>query len=283
MKNLFVAVVLFLFPLTAQAQSFKLLTPKVELGGVLVAQIAPQWRAPGLPGSSLSFMGENYLPGPDGHVFIGIDVHTVAQKYGLTLVEYSRGVRLSSDYAEVEVVNYSFPKTRTASFTGQASGLKNINERNGIDRAFGLENRLKEDMTHGAEFILPLDCRNIIDPFGLIYGNNPTLPHWGIDIGVPVGTPVKSVNKGQVVLVAKKYRREGNMVIINHGQGVFSVYMHLSKITVREGQLVERGQVFGLSGRSGKGVREPHLHFNIRIQKIYVDPLRFIDIVNGLR
>ena len=120
----------------------------------------------------------------------------------------------------------------------------------------------------------------MIDPFGLIYQGNNRLAHYGVDLRTPVGTSVKSTNRGIVVLVANDYSKEGNMIILSHGLGMFSVYMHLSEIHVKEGSVVEKGQVIGLSGETGAGVREPHLHFNIKIQGIYVEPLSFVRLTN---
>src|SRR3989344_7792556 len=91
-----------------------------------------------------------------------------------------------------------------------------------------------------------------------------------------------AVNSGRVILVAKKFRQEGNMVIVNHGLGIFSVYMHLSKFNVKEGDVVGRGQLVAWSGHTGAGVREPHLHFGVKIHDSYVDSLRFIEIVNSV-
>ncbi len=281
MKKALLAVCLLFFASKVEAQSFRILESKVRQGGVAVIKIAPEWLASNMPDPAISFLGENYPPSMKGYVFIGIDVHLAPGKYYLALVEHESGSELNSDWAEMEVLRVNFPKTRTASFTGSPTGKRNPKEANPINRAFSSENRLRADMTQGLNFVPPVSGNlNVIDSFGLIYRNNPALIHGGIDIKLPVGTPVKAVNSGMIVLVAKRFRREGNMVIINHGAGIFSVYMHLSKINVTEGVLVKQGQVFALSGRTGRGVREPHLHWNMRVQKTYVDPLKFIETMN---
>ena len=72
------------------------------------------------------------------------------------------------------------------------------------------------------------------------------------------------------------------MVILSHGLGIFSVYMHLSKFEVKLGETVKRGQLVALTGRTGTGINrgDEHLHFSIKIRDAYVDPLEFIDIAN---
>jgi hypothetical protein len=94
--------------------------------------------------------------------------------------------------------------------------------------------------------------------------------HKGLDYRAAPGTPVRAGNSGVVVLAHSLYYA-GNSVIIDHGMGLFTLSMHLSKITVREGQHVVRGQRLGLSGATGR-VTGPHLHWAVRWQGAYLDP-----------
>jgi murein DD-endopeptidase MepM/ murein hydrolase activator NlpD len=94
--------------------------------------------------------------------------------------------------------------------------------------------------------------------------------HQGLDFAVPQGTPVDAVNSGTVVL-AQPLFFEGNCVMIDHGQGWMTIYMHLSKLEVKPGDRVERGQQIGLSGGTGRATG-PHLHLAARWEGIYVDP-----------
>ncbi|MGO9316492.1 MAG: M23 family metallopeptidase [Terracidiphilus sp.] len=98
--------------------------------------------------------------------------------------------------------------------------------------------------------------------------------HKGLDFRAPPGTPVRAGNSGVVVLAQPLYYA-GNTAIIDHGLGFFTLYMHLSKITVREGQHVERGQRLGLSGATGR-VTGPHLHWAVRWQGAYLDPAKLL-------
>lgn len=95
--------------------------------------------------------------------------------------------------------------------------------------------------------------------------------HRGLDLAVSYGTPIKSIADGKVLL-AKKFNYYGNTVLIDHGQGVASVYMHLSKFDVKPGMKVKQYQKIGEVGSTGFSTG-PHLHFGIYINGININPL----------
>ena len=96
--------------------------------------------------------------------------------------------------------------------------------------------------------------------------------HRGVDYRAKSGTPVFAANSGEVVL-ARELFYEGNCVIIDHGQQFMTLYMHLSRLQVEEGQKVEKGQPVGLSGATGRATG-PHLHVAARWQGAYLDPVQ---------
>jgi murein DD-endopeptidase MepM/ murein hydrolase activator NlpD len=98
--------------------------------------------------------------------------------------------------------------------------------------------------------------------------------HKGMDFRAASGTPVHAANSGVVVLAAPLYY-EGNCVMIDHGLGLFTISMHLSRIDVHEGQHVTQGQLLGLSGATGR-VTGPHLHWAVRWQGAYLDPAKLL-------
>jgi murein DD-endopeptidase MepM/ murein hydrolase activator NlpD len=100
--------------------------------------------------------------------------------------------------------------------------------------------------------------------------------HEGIDYRVHTGTPIDAANAGAVILARNLYF-EGNCVAIDHGQGLISVYLHLSKFMVKEGDHVKRGQVIGLSGGTGRATA-PHLHFAVRWQGSYLNPATLLKL-----
>jgi hypothetical protein len=103
-----------------------------------------------------------------------------------------------------------------------------------------------------------------------------TSRHLGTDYPAKEGTTVRVSNSGVVVL-ARSMFYEGNIVIINHGQRFFTVYMHLSRIDVHEGRRVRKGQTIGLSGATGR-VSGPHLHFEVKWANSAVDPVQLVHL-----
>lgn len=100
--------------------------------------------------------------------------------------------------------------------------------------------------------------------------------HRGTDFHAPPGTPVLAANDG-LVMIAQGMFYEGNLVVVDHGQQFSTLYMHLSKIEVKPGQHVKKGQRLGLSGATGR-VTGPHLHFAARWQGDYVDPVLLLKL-----
>ena len=98
--------------------------------------------------------------------------------------------------------------------------------------------------------------------------------HDGLDISVPLGTPVMCPAPGRVV-VAGGGGDYGRHIMIDHGNGVRSLYGHMSKVDVRAGQLVEKGTVLGLTGSTGRSTG-PHLHYELRVAGKAVNPRKFL-------
>jgi murein DD-endopeptidase MepM/ murein hydrolase activator NlpD len=106
--------------------------------------------------------------------------------------------------------------------------------------------------------------------------------HKGTDFRASTGTPVLAGNSGTVIL-AQKLFYEGNCVMVDHGLGLISISMHLSRIDAKPGQQVTRGQPLGLSGATGR-VTGPHLHWAIRWQGVMLDPVKLLHLnLNSLK
>jgi murein DD-endopeptidase MepM/ murein hydrolase activator NlpD len=112
----------------------------------------------------------------------------------------------------------------------------------------------------------------ISDVFGVqrVFNGAVQSTHQGLDFRVPTGTPVAAVNNGTVILAQSLYF-EGNCIVIDHGQGLLTLYLHLSEMRVKEGERVVKGQQIGLSGGTGRATG-PHLHLAARWQGIYLNP-----------
>ncbi|MGE4311419.1 M23 family metallopeptidase [Desulfovibrio sp.] len=108
--------------------------------------------------------------------------------------------------------------------------------------------------------------------FGLkrVFNGQPRGLHRGLDLRGTEGTPIVACADGRVALTGDLYF-SGNVVYINHGEGVFTAYLHMSKILVAKDQMVRKGEVIGLVGATGR-VTGPHLHLSLLVQGVSVDP-----------
>lgn len=126
-----------------------------------------------------------------------------------------------------------------------------------------LWSNITEPMWEG-KFVPPLNT-SISSPFGVIRILNQKVDsrHKGVDYRSPAGKPVKAINSGLVVL-AEELFYGGNTVMVNHGGGIFSIYMHLSEFKVKVGETVSKNDVVGLIGATGRATG-PHLHLSLKI------------------
>lgn len=108
------------------------------------------------------------------------------------------------------------------------------------------------------------------------YGNSPGGGHNdGINIGAPLGTPVRAIDNGTVVYSGNEVKGYGNIVLIRHANGWISAYAHLGDVTVKPGDAISAGEAIAKVGNSG-GVAEPQLHFELRRGKQPVNPTEFL-------
>jgi murein DD-endopeptidase MepM/ murein hydrolase activator NlpD len=110
----------------------------------------------------------------------------------------------------------------------------------------------------------------ITSTFGMRWGRM----HEGVDIGVPAGTPIAAA-AGGTVIVAGWEGGYGNLVVVDHGNGLSTAYGHQSRIAVSAGQVVGRGSILGYVGCTGHCFGD-HLHFEVRVNGAAVDPLRYL-------
>ncbi|WP_237173192.1 peptidoglycan DD-metalloendopeptidase family protein [Paracandidimonas lactea] len=123
----------------------------------------------------------------------------------------------------------------------------------------------------------PVDGGRLSSRFGLrrFFNGQERNPHSGLDFAVPTGTPVKAPADGLVTIV-DDYFFNGKTIFIDHGQGLVTMYCHLSAFDVKKGQSVKRGQVIGRVGATGRATG-PHLHWNVSLNNARVDPAIFIN------
>lgn len=263
---------------------------------MVIIRVMPQWLPPATFNPAISVFGKYYLPNKNGEVFIGVGARANPGKYAATLVEYGRGVSLSNDFTEIEVLEKNFGKP----------WFRNLPKRNPkIEAQRRIEQEIKSKAYSQADpvavyidgkFVFPLDDIHINDDFGTpriyatynkktgkwipISGISPIL-HGGVDLKARTDTPVKVINSGRVLLAYDFPIKgtEGKMVVVDHGSGILSFYLHLSRFKVTVGNKVAKGDIIALSGATPKGTPQ-HLHFIVRVNGVNVDPLKFIETIN---
>jgi murein DD-endopeptidase MepM/ murein hydrolase activator NlpD len=135
------------------------------------------------------------------------------------------------------------------------------------------------DVRHWSEpFVAPLPgCRS--SPFGVqrLYNGKPSGNyHTGFDQRGAAGSPIHAVADGKVVIV-REWNVHGNTVAIDHGQGVGSIYLHMSKFAVTEGAAVKKGDVIGYVGSTGRSTA-PHLHWSLYVNGVAVNPGQWVNV-----
>jgi murein DD-endopeptidase MepM/ murein hydrolase activator NlpD len=133
------------------------------------------------------------------------------------------------------------------------------------------------DRLWAGQFVAPVSDP-VSDIFGTarVFNDQVQSRHQGLDFATPPGTEIHAINSG-IVILARPMFFEGNCVVIDHGQGLLSLYLHLSAFKVKEGDQVHTGDTVALSGGTGRATG-PHLHLAIRWQGIYLSPAILLKI-----
>jgi murein DD-endopeptidase MepM/ murein hydrolase activator NlpD len=132
-----------------------------------------------------------------------------------------------------------------------------------------------ERLWDSSGFQMPI-TGEVISAFGQyrVFNQNTQTRHTGWDQQAPSGTPVAAMSRGQVVFAGRLDIR-GNYVLLDHGYGIYSGYAHFSQVNVERGQTIEKGQIIGLSGNTGRSTG-PHLHWEIAVNGEWIDGMTFL-------
>ncbi len=202
----------------------------------------------------------------------GIDLNTEPGTYPLALIVGGKAVA-----KEVKVGKKKYPLQRLTLREDQVV-LSPENEAR-AEREQKVMSRLwpvDSQKLWTGRFIDPLPGKEITTSFGVrrIINNIPKSSHSGVDLAAESGEPVRAPNDGVVVLADEQFF-SGNSLVLDHGQGIYTMFFHLSKMNVRVGQAVMKGDVIGLVGQTGR-LTGPCLHWGARVQGARVDPLQLI-------
>lgn len=138
--------------------------------------------------------------------------------------------------------------------------------------------RLTREKLWNGPFQLPIDS-SITSVFGTkrIYNKKLKNFHGGVDLRAAIGTPIRAPSSGIVVL-AKDLYYTGNTVILDHGYGIITIYAHMSKIEVKEGEKIQANAILGLSGKTGR-VNGPHLHWQAVVHHKKINPIELTTVL----
>lgn len=144
-------------------------------------------------------------------------------------------------------------------------------------KAEGFASRLDADHFSGG-FVWPLESFRVTSRWGSqrILNGTPARPHYGVDLAAPQGTPIRAPADGRVTLAQPALHFEGGLVLIDHGQGLITAYLHQSRLEVRDGQDVMRGDRIGRVGMTGRATG-PHLCWRMKWRDRNLDPSLMVE------
>jgi murein DD-endopeptidase MepM/ murein hydrolase activator NlpD len=252
---------------------------RIVNGSPILFQIGAPSRVQKISATWLGHQLNFFRSGDAWYSLAGVPVETTPGAYELKLTESFLKGSSSEITRKIKVAGAVYPKITVSvakKYTEpNPEQLRDINADKEVkQRTFSTETAQR---LWAGGFVAPVSAA-ISDVFGTarVFNQEVQSRHLGLDYGVPVGTPVHAVNRGTVILARQLYF-EGNFVVIDHGQGLFSLYLHLSEFKVKEGDQVETGQLIALSGGSGRATG-PHLHLAIRWQGVYLNPALLLQL-----
>jgi murein DD-endopeptidase MepM/ murein hydrolase activator NlpD len=256
-------------PVTPQSprNQFWLARPAVQ-GSVTIA------RAPS-DAVKVTFNGAEVPLSADGFFLVGFDRD--AENSASLVAHRADGTQIEQ-YIPVRPGNWAIQHV-DANPLGGAKTSEEFQARRGPELARINAARAQDHDSGGwrQDFIWPLNGR-ISGRFGAqrIYNGTPGSYHSGLDIAMPTGTAFVAPADGIVTLAAKQpFTLEGHLLMIDHGMGLNSAFLHCSELLVEEGQMVKQGQVIGRVGATGRA-SGPHLHWGMKWRAARVDPLALL-------
>lgn len=270
MKPLLALLLLTCLSLPAQAEGFitRLLNKPVP-GGVAVVVLPEQLSAP-----RVRYQDQPVLViREDGKRWIAIIGIALAVKPGTEQLELDNGQALDFSVSSREYPAQRITLKNQQHVTPDPEHLKRIQRE--LDEQITAYKTFSSRQPSNLMLDRPVDGR-LSSAFGLrrIFNGEERNPHSGLDFAVPSGTPIKSPAAGKVILTGD-YFFNGKTVFIDHGQGMISMFCHLSLIDVKVGVELQRGEVLGKVGATGRATG-PHLHWNVSLNNARVDPAIFI-------
>jgi murein DD-endopeptidase MepM/ murein hydrolase activator NlpD len=260
---------------SATAWSIRWQPMRLVNGAPLVLQVTPPVRLQSL---AATWLGHEVPFSFDArsktwYAIAGISLDTKPATYTLQLKGTAAQGRQVAQVRQITVKRERYPTIAVSvarQFTAPSpQQMEEINRDKSLKQE--IFSHLDPTREWGGKFEPPVAAR-VSDVFGTrrVFNGETQSTHQGLDYAVPQGTPVSALNAGTVLLARPLYF-EGSCIVLDHGQGLLSLYLHLSEFKVKEGEHVSRGQEIGVSGGTGRATG-PHLHIAVRWQGIYVNP-----------
>ena len=239
------------------------LPDKLEQGQLVVGH-APK-------GAKIEFAGRRVLVGGDGVFVFGLGRDAPAEEK--LHIRYSNGkasdvvLKVAKREYEVERVN-GLPQHTVTPNPELAKRIERERERVAETRR---RNYAREDFEQG--FLDPVEDARISGLWGRqrVDNGKPMAPHFGLDFAVPNGTPIRATASGLVALAEMGMVLNGGIVVLDHGHGVSTTTIHMSRIDVKTGQKVKQGDIVGLAGATGRATG-PHVHWAANWFDVPIDP-----------
>lgn len=232
------------------------------------------------PGSTLSLNGKQINLTPEGAFFIGFG-RDAELKQNLTYQSpagtlFNEIIVLTKRTYDVQEVNGVPQKTVSPS----EKHLKRIRKENAL--VAKARAQISKQTAFLSQFKAPMDSQ-ITGVYGSqrIYNGVPKRPHFGVDYAGPIGALVYAPADGIVTLAHKDMFYSGGTLILDHGYGVSSSFLHLSELLVKEGQQIKQGDVIAKVGKGGRATG-PHLDWRMNWYSVRIDPLKVLAIHKDL-
>ncbi len=210
------------------------------------------------------------------HYFLKQKTYQVIVTYKIDQKEYFEGFDI---ILEEEEFDKEYLRVKGSKVSLNTTNKKRVSQE--YEHAMDVYSSVTSNNYWYEDFIYPIDSA-ITSDFGTkrVFNNITKSYHTGIDFKAKLNTNIYSSNNGVVKIASNRFYA-GNSVIIDHGQGIYTCYFHLNKIFVSVGDFVQRGDILGLSGNTGRSTG-PHLHFATFVNGIQINPLKLLAMLNNL-
>lgn len=274
-----ITIIIFLFslPLTSFALQVNLSSSTLEQADTLLVKVFNQTAT---VTGTFADKNINFFKKENTNDWIAIVGIDVKKKPGLFKLDVKTKDETFFQYVKVIKRNFNIGQL-TIDTKMKKQGLTSKKIAHSIEHKSNPElykilNAFNKKILFSQSFTTPLATTVTTGNFGVIRKNKGyTLQHLGVDLKAPMLSPINAVNSGKVVL-SKYIPTYGNTLVIDHGLGIYSLYLHLNSFKAKNGEHVKQGSVIGFSGNTGYSTGA-HLHFSMKVGGANVDPLRFID------